>query len=102
MKVPMQHKLVPFNVTTRQKYLLCKPGHLSSGVDEFFFANESLAQMRMVQKLKPFPHSTGVSIITSSLYDDKLDRKFDQVGILELCWCHIIIVQIVLAFLLLE
>ena len=84
MKVPMQHKLLSLNVTTRQKYLLCKPGHLSAGVDELFFVNESLAQMRMVQKLKPFPQSADVSIISSALYDDKLGRKLDQVRILEL------------------
>ena len=89
-KVPMQNRLLPVNVTTRQKYLLCKPGHLSAGVDEFFFANESLAQMRMVRKLKPFPKSADVSIISSSLYDHKLDRKLDQVRILELYWIHII------------
>lgn len=93
MKVSMQHKLLPFNVTTRQKYLLCKPGHLSAGVDEFFFANESLAQMRMVRKLKPFPQSADVSIISSSLYDDKLNRKLDQVRIVGI---HTVTVQIVL------
>lgn len=81
MKVPMQHKSLPLNVTTRQKYFLCKPGHLSAGVDEFFFANESLAQMRMVRKLKPFPQSVDMSIISSALYDDKLDRTLDTVRI---------------------
>ena len=93
MNVSMQHKLLPFNVTIRQKYLLCKPGHLSAGVDEFYFANESLAQMRMVRKLKPFPQSADVSIISSSLYDDKLNRKLDQVRIVGI---HIVTVQIVL------
>lgn len=81
MKVSMQHKLLPLNVTTRQKYLMCTPGHLSAGVDEFFFANESLAQMRMVRKLKPFPQSADVSVISSALYDDKLDRELHQVRI---------------------
>ena len=80
-------------MSIRQKYLLCKPGHLSAGVDEFFFANESLAQMRMVRKLKPFPQSADVSIISSSLYDDKLNRKLDQVRIVGI---HIVTVKIVL------
>lgn len=79
MKAPMQHKQLSSNVTMRQKHLLCKPGHLSAGVDEFFFTNESLAQMRMVQKLKPFPQSAAVSIISSALYDDKLSRELNQV-----------------------
>lgn len=79
MKVPLQHKLLPANVTMRQKYLLCKPGHLSSGVDEFFFANESLAQMRMLRKIKPFPQSVDVSIISSAVYDDKLEGNLQKV-----------------------
>lgn len=79
MKVPLQHKLLPENVTMRQKYLLCKPGHLSSGVDEFFFANESLAQIRMVWKIKPFPQSVDVSIISSAVYDDRLEGNLHKV-----------------------
>lgn len=79
MKVPMQHKLLPSNVTLRQKHLLCKPGHLSAGVDEFFFLNESLAQMRIVSRLKPFPQSTGVTVISSALYDEKLSRELNEV-----------------------
>lgn len=79
MKPPMQHKLLPSNVTLRQKHLLCKPGHLSAGVDEFFFLNESLAQMRMVRKLKPFPQLADVTIISSALYDDKLSKELNQV-----------------------
>jgi len=79
MKAPLQHKLLPSNVTMRQKHLLCKPGHLSAGVDEFFFANESLAQMKMVRKLKPFPQSADVSVISSALYDDKLSKGLNQI-----------------------
>ena len=81
MKAPMQHKLLPENVTMRQKHLLCKPAHLSAGVEEFFFSNESLAQMRMVRKLKPFPQSADVTIISSALYDDKLSTELSQVTI---------------------
>ena len=80
MKPPMQHKLLSSNVTMRQKHLLCKPGHLSAAVDEFFFANESLAQLRMLRKLKPFPQSTTVSVISSALYDEKLSRELNQVS----------------------
>ena len=87
MKVPLQHKLLPSNVTIRQKYLLCKPGHLSASVDEFFFANESLAQMRMVRKIKPFPQSVDVSIISSASYDDKLEGKLHKVG--TVCYSNI-------------
>lgn len=81
MKAPMQHKLLPENVTMRQKHLLCKPAHLSAGVEEFFFSNESLAQMRIVWKLKPFPQSADVSVISSALYDDKLSTELSQVTI---------------------
>ena len=81
MKPPMQHKLLSSNVTMRQKHLLCKPGHLSAAVDEFFFANESLAQLRMLRKLKPFPQSATVSVISSALYDEKLSRELNQVNL---------------------
>ena len=81
MKPPMQHKLLSSNVTMRQKHLLCKPGHLSAAVDEFFFANESLAQLRMLRKLKPFPQSVTVSVISSALYDEKLSRELNQVNL---------------------
>ena len=79
MKVPMRHKSVPVDVTTRQKYLLCKPGHLSSGVDELFFANESLAQMRTVWRVKPFPSTVDVSIITSGSFSYNSPSKLNQV-----------------------
>lgn len=88
MKVPMQHKLLPSNVTLRQKHLLCKPGHLSAGVDEFFFLNESLAQMRIVSRLKPFPQSTGVTVISSALYDEKLSRELNEVKMICLYYCN--------------
>ena len=81
MKPLMQHKRLPSNVTLRQKHLLCKPGHLSAGVDEFFFLNESLAQMRMVRKLKPFPQSADVTIISSASYDNKLSKELNQVKV---------------------
>lgn len=79
MKVPMQHKQISSNVTLRQKHLMCKPGHLSAAVDEFFFVNESLVQMKMVRKLKPFPQSVDITVISSDLFDEKLSRELSQV-----------------------
>lgn len=79
MKTPFQHNLISLNVTLRQKHLLCKPAHLSAAVDEFFFLNESLAQMNTLRKLKPFPQSVDVTIVSSDLFDEKLSRELNQI-----------------------
>ncbi|KAK3713876.1 hypothetical protein QZH41_008163 [Actinostola sp. cb2023] len=56
----------------RQKYLMCKPGHLSSAVDEYFFANESLSQMRTLSKFKRFnPGNIAISVLTSKSYSKR-------------------------------
>lgn len=69
MKIPFNEKLVSKDVVARQKYLMCKPAHLSSAVDEYYFANESLSQMRTLSKFKRFnPGRIGITVLTSKTY----------------------------------
>ncbi|XP_048576305.1 uncharacterized protein LOC5510141 [Nematostella vectensis] len=68
---PVDSGLVSADVIARQKHLLCKPAHLSSAVEEFYFANESLSQMRTLCRIKPFPSHVGVTVVTSGAYSTK-------------------------------
>lgn len=79
MKPPMKHEQVSQKVLARQKYLYCKPGHLSSAVDEYYFTNDSLSQMRTVWRVKPFPSTVPVSLLSSETYTGKVDKGINQV-----------------------
>ena len=78
MQLPLPWQNLPKETEARQKYLLCKPAHLSSVVDELFFANESLSQFRTVLRIKPFPKK-DVSIISSGTYDKNLPSEVNRV-----------------------
>jgi pimeloyl-ACP methyl ester carboxylesterase len=81
MKTQVDHKVVGDVVTARQKYLMCKPGHLSSAVDEYFFANESLSQLRTLSKLKRFnPSNVGTSILISKSYSKRANDAINKVS----------------------
>lgn len=80
MKTPIEHKLVADDVTARQKYLMCKPGHLSSAVDEYFFANESLSQLKTLSKLKRFnPSNVQTTVLISETCDKRADNVINKV-----------------------
>lgn len=78
MNLPKHWQNIPKEMEARQKHLLCKPGHLSTVVDELFFANESLSQFRTVLRVKPFPEK-DVSIISSGFYDVNLPSEVNKV-----------------------
>lgn len=81
MKTPIDQKLVAGDVTARQKYLMCKPGHLSSAVDEYFFANESLSQLKTLSKLKRFnPSNIQTTVLISKTYDNRADDVINKVN----------------------
>jgi len=48
-----------------------QPRHLSSAVDEHYFINESLSQMKTVMMMKSFPSNISVTVISSAMYDSK-------------------------------
>ena len=78
MKLPAMQKL-PEQVVARQKHLHCKPGHLSSAVEEFYFTNVSLSQMRTVWRVKPFPSPIPVTILSSGTYSSHADPDTNKV-----------------------
>jgi len=72
IKEPYMYENVPDVVKTRQKYLLCTPGHISSVVEESYYLNESIAQIRTLQKIRPFPNDIPVSLILSDQYHENI------------------------------
>ena len=66
------------DVIVRLKYLCCNSQHLSAGVMEHFYTNESLAQLKILQKLKPFPKNISVSIISSKNFSNFLPLSFNK------------------------
>lgn len=46
VELPELNQLLSEEVIKRKKYLLCQPKHLSSAFDEYYFINESMAQLK--------------------------------------------------------
>ena len=65
-------------VLIRSKYLSCNLQHLSAGIMEHFYMNESLAQLKILQKLKPFPKNISASIVSSKNFSDSLPQSLNQ------------------------
>ncbi|XP_055489462.1 uncharacterized protein si:dkey-122a22.2 isoform X1 [Leucoraja erinacea] len=63
----------------RQKYLLSNPAHLSTAVDEHFFINESISQVRDISHFKPLSSTTSVTVITGDHYDEQLPDSLNKV-----------------------
>jgi len=76
---PLGFVETPDVVRKRQKYLKCKPAHVSSIVEESYFLNETLSQCRTLQKLRPFPNHIPTSIIWTDQYNAKIPRERNQV-----------------------
>ena len=66
------------NVKTRLKYLLCNSNHLTSGISELYYINESLAQLNILRKLKPFPGNVSVKIISSEKFSYRLTSPLND------------------------
>ncbi|KAI1894121.1 hypothetical protein AGOR_G00112560 [Albula goreensis] len=62
----------------RQKYYLSNPAHQSSAVDEHFFLNESVSQVKEISKYKPLSSRTSVSVITGESFDEQLPSHLNQ------------------------
>ncbi|XP_070533289.1 uncharacterized protein [Ptychodera flava] len=77
MHQPLTGTNVPDDVITRQKYLLCSGSHLSSVVDEHYFVNESISQMRTLWRLKPFPSNISVTVLTGNYYDEQIPSNLN-------------------------
>jgi len=76
---PMGFTETPDIVKNRQKYLKCKPGHVSSIVEEYYFLNETLSQSRTLQKLRPYPDHISTSLIWTDKYNAKISQDRNQV-----------------------
>ncbi|XP_019711784.1 uncharacterized protein LOC109507070 [Hippocampus comes] len=65
-------------IIQRQKYLLSNPAHQSSAVDEYYFMNESAAQVRDIVRYKPLSSRTSVSVITGDSFDQQIPNHLNQ------------------------
>jgi pimeloyl-ACP methyl ester carboxylesterase len=65
-------------VLIRLKHLSCNSQHLSAGVMEHYYMNESLAQLKILEKLKPFPNDISVSLISSQKFSDNLPQSLNK------------------------
>ena len=66
------------NILIRLKHLSCNSQHLGAGVMEHYYMNESLAQLKILQKLKSFPQNMGVSLISSRNFSDNLPQPLNE------------------------
>jgi len=70
---------LPHILQMRQNHLLCKPGHLYSAVEEHYLVNESLSQIRLLNKLRPLSKTIPVTLFTSSKYSDLASDNVNKV-----------------------
>ncbi|XP_060756209.1 uncharacterized protein si:dkey-122a22.2 isoform X3 [Neoarius graeffei] len=63
----------------RQKYLLSNPAHQSSAVDEHYFLNESVSQVREISKFKLLSSRISLSVIVGDSFDQQLPAHLNQV-----------------------
>ncbi|XP_038665907.1 uncharacterized protein si:dkey-122a22.2 isoform X1 [Scyliorhinus canicula] len=76
---PVMGENISEDFMRRQKYLLSNPAHLSAVVDEHFFINESISQVRDILKFKPLSSTTTVTVITGDHYDEQLPDSLNKV-----------------------
>ncbi|XP_003385364.1 PREDICTED: uncharacterized protein LOC100631396 [Amphimedon queenslandica] len=62
-------KIVSENIVNRRKYLMCNSVHLSSVIEEIAMTNDSLAQVKTVLKVKPFPQDIPVAVVKYKDFD---------------------------------
>uniref|UniRef100_UPI00398EB777 uncharacterized protein n=1 Tax=Pristiophorus japonicus TaxID=55135 RepID=UPI00398EB777 len=79
MQPPVTGENISEDFMRRQKYLLSNPAHLSAAVDEHFFINESISQVRDISKFKPLSSATTVTVITGDYYDQQLPDPLNKV-----------------------
>ncbi|XP_042188271.1 AB hydrolase superfamily protein FGSG_00044 [Callorhinchus milii] len=79
MQQPVTGENISVELAQRQKYLLSNPAHLSAAVDEHFFINESVSQVRDISKFKPLSSRTTVTVITGDHHDEQLPVSLNKV-----------------------
>jgi len=67
------------DIKRRQKFLRCKPSHISSMIEESHFVNESLAQSRVMGKLRPYPDHIPLHVIWTDKFNDKFSQDINRV-----------------------
>ncbi|XP_077989742.1 uncharacterized protein YbdG-like [Glandiceps talaboti] len=77
MHQPITAKDVPEEIIARQKYLLCTGRHLGTVVDEHYFINESISQIRTLWQMKSFPSNISVTVITGNYYDEQIPSNLN-------------------------
>jgi len=75
---PITGPLVTDEVITRQKHFLCHPRHLSSVVDEHYFVNETLSQMKTLRNMKRIASNITVSVLTGNYYDEQMPQHLNK------------------------
>lgn len=78
---PFPFKKAPEDMKKRQKYLRCKSSHMSSIIEESHFLNESLAQARVMTKLRPYPESIPLHLVWTDKFDDRISKENNRVWI---------------------
>lgn len=76
---PIRGEVISETVQARQKYLMCLPRHIRAAVEEYFWANKSLSQIKTAYKVKPFPQNVSVTVITGNYYDEELPSQLNKV-----------------------
>ncbi|KPP63390.1 hypothetical protein Z043_118360, partial [Scleropages formosus] len=79
MQPAIRGENVSEDLIQRQKYCLSNPSHQSSAVDEHFFLNESVSQVRELSRFKPLSSMTSVSVITGDYFDEQLPAHLNKV-----------------------
>eukprot|EP00112_Aurelia_sp_Birch-Aquarium-sp1_P006728 Seg1737.4 transcript_id=Seg1737.4/GoldUCD/mRNA.D3Y31 product="hypothetical protein" protein_id=Seg1737.4/GoldUCD/D3Y31 len=70
---------LPEILESRQKHLMCKPSHLFSAVEEHYFLNESLAQIRLLNKLRPLSNTIPVTVLASSKFSNSVSDSVNKI-----------------------
>ncbi|XP_054761503.2 uncharacterized protein LOC129267881 [Lytechinus pictus] len=77
---PIKGEVISEEVNARQKYLMCLPRHIRGAVEEYFWANQSLSQIKTAYTVKPFPKNVSVTVITGNYYDEELPSQLNKVS----------------------
>lgn len=79
IKEPYNYKNVPDKVKLRQKYLLCCPSHMSSIVEENYFLNVTLSQIRTLNKLRPLSTDIPLTLIFTDRFNGGISAERNQI-----------------------
>uniref|UniRef100_UPI0035902BC8 uncharacterized protein n=1 Tax=Myxine glutinosa TaxID=7769 RepID=UPI0035902BC8 len=78
MQQPLRGENIPEDIIRRQKSLLCSLQHAGAVLDEHFFINESIVQVRDISRFKPHPKHVDVTVISWKMYDEQLPEHVNK------------------------